>query len=58
MLRHWLINKLMKGGKFDMAVVYATLIIRGARTFAQVPPTLQEQVRQVLIDLEMGHLAK
>ena len=41
-----------------MAVVYATLIIRGARTFAQVPSTLQEQVRQVLIDLEMGHLAE
>ena len=48
----------MKGGKFDMAVVYATLIIRGARAFAQVPPTLQEQVRQVLIDLEMGYLAE
>ena len=44
--------------KKDMAVVYATLIIRGARTFAQVPVTLKEQVRQILIDLEMGHLAE
>ena len=41
-----------------MAVVYATLIIRGARTFEQVPATLKEQVKQVLIDLEMGHLAE
>ena len=44
--------------KKDMAVVYATLIIRGARTFAQVPVTLKEQVRQILIDLEIGHLAE
>lgn len=41
-----------------MAVVYATLIIRGARTYEQVPPTLKEQVKQVLIDLEMRHLAE
>lgn len=43
---------------YEMAVVYATLIIRGARTYAQVPPTLKEQVKQILIDLEMGHLAE
>lgn len=48
----------MKGGSFNMAVVYATLIIRGARTFDQVPSTLKDQVRQVLIDLEMSHLAE
>ena len=48
----------IKEVKQDMAVVYATLIIRGARTFAQVPVTLKEQVKQVLIDLEMGHLAE
>ena len=40
-----------------MAVVYATLIIRGFRTFEQVPMTLKDAVRQVLIELEMGHLA-
>ena len=48
----------MKGENFDMAVVYATLIIRGARTFDQVPSTLKDQVRQVLIDLEISHLAE
>lgn len=41
-----------------MAVIYATLIIRGARTFAQVPATLKDPVRLVLIDLEMGYLAE
>ena len=39
-----------------MAVIYATLIIRGARTFISVPSALKEKVRQVLIDLEMEEL--
>ena len=42
----------------DVAVIYATLIIRGYKTFAQVPVTLQDRVRQVLIELDMGHLAE
>ena len=41
-----------------MAVIYATLIIRGFRTFEQVPETLKDRVRQVLIELDMGHLAE
>ncbi len=39
-----------------MAVIYATLIIKGKKTFAQVPVKIQEQVRQVLIDLECEEL--
>lgn len=39
-----------------MAVIYATLIVKGKKTFAQVPDLLKEQVRQVLIDLECDHL--
>lgn len=35
-----------------MAVIYATLIIKGKKTFAQVPVKIQDQVREVLIDLE------
>ena len=41
-----------------MAVIYATLIIKGRKTFAQVPSILKEKVRQVLIDLDMEELAK
>lgn len=41
-----------------MAVVYATLIIKGAKTFAQVPATLQADVRQVLMDLDLENLAE
>lgn len=39
-----------------MAMIYATLIIKGKKTFAQVPATLKEQVRQILIDLDCEHL--
>ena len=35
-----------------MAVVYATLIIKGKKTFADVPDRIKEQVKQVLIDLD------
>ena len=41
-----------------MAVVYATLIIKGKKTFAQVPAALKEQVRQILVDLDLGELAE
>ena len=39
-----------------MAVVYATLIIKGKKTFADVPDRIKEQVKQVLIDLDCGDL--
>ena len=41
-----------------MAIIYATLIIKGKKTFAEVPVTIKEQVRQVLIDLDLGYLAE
>ena len=39
-----------------MAVIYATLIIKGKKTFAQVPDRIKDQVHQVLIDLECEEL--
>ena len=39
-----------------MAVIYATLIIKGKKTFAEVPAKLKEQVKQILIDLDCGDL--
>ena len=40
----------------EMAVVYATLIIKGKKTIDDVPERIREQVKQVLIDLECGDL--
>lgn len=36
-----------------MAVVYATLIIKGRKTIDQVPALIREQVKQILVDLEV-----
>lgn len=40
-----------------MAVVYATLIIRGAKKFSDVPELIKEKVKQVLIDLDCEEMA-
>ena len=39
-----------------MSMVYASLIIKGKKTFAQVPATIKEQVKQILIDCDCEHL--
>lgn len=39
-----------------MAVIYATLIVKGRKTFEQVPDKIKDQVRQVLVDLECEEL--
>ena len=35
-----------------MAIIYATLIIKGKKTYAQVPEKIKTQVKKVLIALE------
>lgn len=42
----------------QMAVVYATLIIKGKKTIHDVPITIREQVKQILIDLDLPELAE
>lgn len=37
----------------DMAVVYATLIIKGRKTLDQVPELIRSEVEQLLEDLEV-----
>jgi hypothetical protein len=39
-----------------MAVIYVALIIKGKRTYASVPAVIKEQVRELLIDLELEDL--
>lgn len=41
-----------------MAVIYATLIVKGKKTISQVPELIKEQVKQILIDLEVPELAE
>ena len=42
----------------DMAVIYATLIVKGKKNFSDVPEKIKEQVKEVLIDLDCGELAQ
>lgn len=44
-------------GVDNMAIVYALLIIKGKKAFADVPAKLKEQVREVLVDMEVPELA-
>lgn len=41
-----------------MAIIYATLIVKGKKEFADVPARIKEQVKQVLIDLDCPDLAE
>jgi len=56
MIRHLIIKILLRKEMEVMAMVYASLIIKGKKTFAQVPVTIKEQVKQILIDCECEHL--
>lgn len=49
---------LFRKGVEEMAVIYATLIVKGKKVFADVPERLKEQVRQILVDLEMPELTE
>ena len=41
-----------------MARVYAELIVKGRKTFEEVPDRIKEDVRQVLIEMGYGELAE
>ena len=52
-LRLWLLSILLRKEVEQMAIVYATLIIKGRKTLDQVPALLREQVQGILADLEV-----
>lgn len=39
-----------------MAMIYVSLIVKGLKTFNDVPSTLKDQVRQILIDIDCEYL--
>lgn len=58
MVKWILFNIILRKEVQVMAVVYATLIIKGRKTFAQVPEKLKARVKEILIDLDCEDLAK
>lgn len=41
-----------------MAVVYATLIIKGKKVIQEVPSLIREQVKEILVDMDLPELAE
>ena len=39
-----------------MAAIYVALIIKGKRTFSSIPSKIKPEVRQMLIDMDLGYL--
>lgn len=58
MLYQLIIKILFRKDVAEMAVVYATLIIKGKKTFADVPDRIKDKVKEVMIDLDCGELAE
>ena len=47
-LREFYLKYLLRKEEDEMAVVYATLIIKGKKTIDQVPARLRKQVEEIL----------
>lgn len=41
-----------------VAVIYATLIVKGKRTYKSVPNKLKEEVKEILLSLECENLVE
>lgn len=52
-LRELMLKIMLKKEVDVMAVVYATLIIKGRKTIDQVPAIIRDEVKQILKDLEV-----
>mgnify|MGYP005773530025 FL=1 len=58
MIFQFIISILFRKDVKQMAIVYATLIIKGKKTFADVPDKIKDKVKEVLIDLDCPELAE
>ena len=58
MLFQFIIKILFRKDVESMAVIYASLIIKGKKTFADVPEKIKDKVKEVLIDLDCPELAE
>lgn len=58
MLLNIILKTILRKAVKAMAVIYATLIVKGKKTINDVPPVIREQVKQILIDLDLPELAE
>lgn len=58
MFYQFIIRILFRKDVKEMAVIYATLIVEGKKSFADVPEKIKEQVKGILTDLDCPELAE
>lgn len=58
MLFQFIIKILFRKDVESMAMIYATLIIKGKKSFADVPEKIKDKVKEVLTDLDCPELAE
>lgn len=54
-LKWWVLSILLRKevDRVTIAIIYATLIIKGRKTMDQVPALIKSQVEEILADLEV-----
>ena len=52
-LREFILKLLLRKEVKVMAIIYATLIVKGKKTLDQVPAIIKPQVEEILKDLEV-----
>ena len=57
-LLFFILQKIFREEVSIVAVIYVTLIVKGKKTFDQVPERIQAQVRELLSDLDVPELAE
>lgn len=57
MFINFILKTLFRKEVATMAVIYATLIVKGKKEYKDVPQVIKDQVKQILIDLEVPELA-
>lgn len=57
-LLFFIVQKIFRKEVEIMAVIYAALIVKGKKTIADVPEKIREQVKEVLVDLDLSELAE
>lgn len=58
MITWFIIKILLRKDVYSMAIIYAILIVKGKKNFADVPARIQTQVKDILIDLDCPELAE
>ena len=58
MIGQLIIKILFRKDVQNMAIIYATLIIKGKKTFADVPEKIKDKVKEVLVAHDCPELAE